>query len=153
MANREDMALDWDSGITKEDVESVNQHLPDGDYYFKVIKFEKARFNGSAKMQPSPMARVTIEVSSPDGLQNVWTENLILNKICIWKVHQFFQACGLIEHGFEGVLPWGKILGSSGRAKVSTREYDGKDGEKKKTNQVDKWLPPETEDAEDKEDY
>lgn len=153
MANREDMSLDWDSSLTKEDVESANQLLPDGEYYFRVIKFEKARFNGSAKMQPSPMAKVTIEVSFPDEMQNVWTENLILNKICIWKAHQFFQACGLIGHGYEGVLPWGRILGASGRAKVSTRTYDGKDGEKKKANQVDRWLPPEAEDTGKEEEY
>ncbi len=159
MANKEDIALDWDSALTSEDIAPMNQHLPDGEYYFKVVKFEKARFNGSAKMAPSPMAKITIEVSTPDDeeLQNTWTENLILNRKMIWKTHDFFVSCGLIQRGFEGVLPWSKVLGSGGRAKVTTRSYE-KDGEKKDANQVDKWLPPEEEPAEEasgkqEEDY
>ena len=50
MNNMPDAALDWDSEVTNEQREFVL--LPAGDYLFTVQSFERARYEGSAKLPP-----------------------------------------------------------------------------------------------------
>lgn len=58
MNNMPDAALDWDSEVTNEQREFVL--LPAGDYLFTVQSFERARYEGSAKLPPCSMAKLTI---------------------------------------------------------------------------------------------
>ena len=55
-----DGALDWDCEITSEGGEFTL--LPDGDYPFTVTKFERQRFDGSAKLPPCNKAELTLSV-------------------------------------------------------------------------------------------
>ncbi len=55
MNNMPDAALDWDSEVTNEQREFVL--LPAGDYLFTVQSFERARYEGSAKLPPCSMAK------------------------------------------------------------------------------------------------
>lgn len=57
MNNMPDAALDWDSEVTNEQREFVL--LPAGNYLFTVQSFERARYEGSAKLPPCSMAKLT----------------------------------------------------------------------------------------------
>ena len=55
-----DRAMSWDDEITNEQQEFVL--LPEGDYAFEVIGMERARFEGSAKLPPCSMAKLTLKI-------------------------------------------------------------------------------------------
>ena len=55
-----DRALNWDDEFTNEQQEFVL--LPEGDYAFEVTGMERARFEGSAKLPPCSMAKLTLKI-------------------------------------------------------------------------------------------
>ena len=52
-----DRALGWDDEFTNVSQDFVL--LPEGEYYFEVTGMERARFEGSAKLPPCSMAKLT----------------------------------------------------------------------------------------------
>ena len=58
-----DRALSWDDEFTNEQQEFVL--LPEGDYAFEVTGMERARFEGSAKLPPCSMAKLTLKIFIP----------------------------------------------------------------------------------------
>ena len=55
--NTTDRALDWDDEVSNEQPEFVL--LPEGEYAFEVTELERARYEGSAKLPPCKMAKLT----------------------------------------------------------------------------------------------
>ena len=125
MGNTEDMgaALDWDSEIEKEKEFVL---LPAGEYDFTVIGFERQRFDGSEKMAPCPMAKLTLEVSNGKDKTTVF-DRLYLSTKAEWRLSGFFGAIGQKKHGERLRMNWQQVIGSRGRAKVGVRTYNGKD--------------------------
>jgi len=115
-------AFDWDSEISRE---SEFVLLPDGEYEFTVTNMERQRFDGSDKMAPCPMAKVTLEVLSRDGNVTI-SDRLLLNSKLEWKLSAFFGSIGQKKHGDKLKMNWGAVVGSTGHAKIGTREYNGK---------------------------
>ena len=115
-------ALDWDSEIEKESEFTL---LPDGEYPFTVINMERQRFDGSEKMAPCPMAKITIEINTREGSATIF-DRLMLNKKMEWKLSSFFGSIGQKKHGDKLKMDWGRVVGSTGHAKIGTREYNGK---------------------------
>lgn len=58
--NTTDRALSWDDEFTNEQQEFVL--LPEGEYAFEVTGMERARFEGSAKLPPCSMAKLTLKI-------------------------------------------------------------------------------------------
>lgn len=136
--------LGWDSAIENEGSEFVVAEP--GDYNFVVTGFERARFQGSAKMPPCNQARLTIRLEIPgeSGLCEV-KHNLFLHSKTEWKLCEFFAAIGQRQSGQRIVPNWNAVVGSRGRCKVTKRSFTSKNNPGKPlwTNDIDKFYPAE----------
>lgn len=56
--------LGWDDEITKDDDFAL---LPEGDYNFTVVKFNRGRHNGSAKLPACNKAEIELKVDDGKG--------------------------------------------------------------------------------------
>lgn len=131
--------LDWDEAIELNP--STFVLLPEGEYDFKVIKFERQRHTGSAKLTPCPKAAITVEVSGVNGTTQI-THNLFLHTKTQGLLSAFAISIGQGKQGDVVKLDWSKVLGATGRAKVAVRKYTKKDGTEAETNDIKEFLPP-----------
>lgn len=132
------IAMSWDEIIENDSSFTL---LPEGDYDFEVIKFERGRFEGSAKMCACPMAIFSIKCSNNVESSTI-THNLMLNKKLEWKLCEFFTSIGDRKHGEQLRPNWGSTLGKKGRCKVGIREWTNNNGETKKSNEITKFYEP-----------
>lgn len=140
MAENIDRELDWDEGIELNP--SSFTILPEGEYEFKVTKFERQRHPGSAKLPSCPKAVLTLEVSGPDGASAIITHNLFLHTKTQGLLSAFFISIGQGKQG-ETVKPdWSKVVGATGRASIGIRKYEKKDGSTGEANEIRQFLPP-----------
>lgn len=128
-------SLDWDAEIEKEAPEYIT--LPDGDYEFKVVSFERTRYNGGEKLPACWQAKLKLQVTVPDGVATI-NHNLFLHSRYEGFLSAFFNCIGQKKHGEKFKMDWSKVPGSHGRAKIGHREYDGKT-----FNEVKRFLEPE----------
>lgn len=133
--------LDWDGQIENDGADFTL--LPEGEYDFQVKNFTRARHPGSAKLPPCNKAVLSIDLMDEDGrtLSNI-DHNLFLHTKTEGLLCQFFRSIGARKHGEKLVMDWNKIIGKAGRCKVIVRDWQGKDGTKKQSNQIDKFLDP-----------
>ena len=130
--------LDWDSEIS-HDSEFVL--LPDGEYYFTVKKFDRARHNGSDKLPPCNKAVLTLEVT--DGKNKTTIEhNLFLHQKTEGFLCEFFTAIGHRKHGEPLRMNWPAVVGAKGRCKVYVDKWTGRDGQQKEANKIKKFVEP-----------
>lgn len=143
MANElNNTVFDWDSPIPY--TESGFTLLPDGDYPFTVTAFERGQHNGSAKLPPCPKAILTLEVDGGDAGRATVTHNLFLHGRCAGLITEFLVSVGLMQPGEDlARIPWNKVEGSHGVCTLGVREWTGNDGEKRKSNQVRRFLRPQ----------
>lgn len=140
MSNQnEGRALDWNDAIQNDGADFVL--LPEGDYPFRVTKFERSRFNGSQKMPPCNCAKLTIEVGDADQ-STVLTNNLFLHTKTEGIICSFFRSIGARQHGERIVMDWSKVVDATGMCRVGVRSWVGQDGEKRTSNEIKKFLPP-----------
>ena len=128
-------ALNWDDEITKDSTFTL---LPDGDYDFKVVNFERAWYEGSDKIPPCNKAVITIRVESPTGEEAELKENLFLTTKTEGLLSAFFTAIGQKKKGEPLRMNWNKVIGSTGKAKIGQRTYNDS-----VFNTVKRWLSPE----------
>ena len=74
-------ALGWDDEINNEESFEL---LPEGDYTFKVTKFERGRFDGSDKLPACNKATITCEVSDGTNKGTI-ADGLLLCSKMEWK--------------------------------------------------------------------
>ena len=122
--NTTDRALSWDDEFTNEQQEFVL--LPEGDYAFEVTGMERARFEGSAKLPPCSMAKLTLKIFGGAKGDATVTDRLYLHT----------KTQGLLGAFFE----------SMGWCKLGIREYTKQSGphagETGQSNEVTRFLPP-----------
>lgn len=138
-----DIAMGWEDTIENDNEFIV---LPEGDYDFKIIDFERKRFEGSTKMSACPKAEVSIKLynkNDPSSNSTTIKENLLLNRRMEWKLCQFFTALGLRKHGEPLKMNWNAIKGKKGRCKVIINKYVTDKGEEKENNRIDKFYEPD----------
>ena len=135
--------IDWDYDFTEADYQDEVATLPPGVYPYEILKVEKTSFQGSAKLAPGPMARVTVELDGGDLGRGLATVSFVLNKQLLWKIAQFFVSCGLRKHGERGSMPWDEAVHEKGMCHVTTRKYTDKYGTEREVQDVDKWLDPD----------
>ena len=127
-------ALNWDDEIQQESTFTL---LPEGDYSFKVVNFERAWYDGSEKIPPCNKAIITIRIEDEVGTAEL-KENLFLTTKTEGLLSAFFSSIGQKKKGEPLRMNWNKVIGSSGRVKISTRSYNDNT-----YNQVKRWLSPE----------
>lgn len=127
--------LGWDDTIEKESAGFIT--LPEGDYVFKVLEFQRARHEGSEKLPPCNKAVITLAIETPEGEAQI-RHNLFLHSRTEGMVSAFFIGIGLKKHGEPLKMDWPKVIGRTGKAKISVREYNGK-----QYNDVKRFLDPD----------
>lgn len=139
MAEYLDRELGWEDEIEKD---SEFMLLKEGDYNFSVETFERARYPGSDKLPPCPKAIVRIHIESPEGSTTI-NHNLFLHTKCEGMLSAFFEAIGQKKKGERINMNWNQVPGSTGRCKVTIRNYKNKDGEDRQSNQISRFYPKE----------
>jgi hypothetical protein len=138
MAEELSRELDWDEGI--ELTQGGFEVLPEGEYEFTVVKFERQRHAGSDKLPSCPKAVLTLDMKNAEGRGQV-THNLFLHTKTQGLLSAFFVSIGQGNVGDKIKLDWGKVPGATGRAKVTIRKFTKKDGSEGESNDVT-FLPP-----------
>ena len=131
--------LEWDSEIQND---STFQLLPEGDYNFEVVSFERARHNGSAKLPPCWKAVLTVRVWSEAGETTV-KHNLFLHSSVEGMLCAFFTAIGQRSPGERIRMDWSRVPGSFGRCKLGVRKWTGDNGQTYESNQIVKFYEPD----------
>ena len=135
--NNNNLALEWNDSIENDGQEFIL--LPEGDYNFTVIDFERGRFNGSAKIPACNKAIITVQVESKEGIATVKFD-LILYRSLEFRLSGFFRSIGQKKHGEKLQMDWTKIIGKKGRAHFKQRSYVNLNGEEKFVNDVDRFI-------------
>ncbi len=141
-----DKIVDWD--VTEADPDDGSHGgwtvLEEGYYPFTVQRFERGRFEGSAKMQACPMAVVTLAVQGANGEEARVTERMFMVERLLWKVTSLMEAVGTgrNERG-KVIIDWSGLEGRGGWLKLKRRTYTGRDGEQRETNDVERFCKPE----------
>lgn len=135
--NNVERELDWGDTLVNDGNEFIL--LPAGEYEFEVTKFERGRFNGSAKMPACPKAELTFKIESPKGTAFV-SEQLLLHTKMEWRLSAFFAAIGQKKKGQPLQMNWNTVVGSKGRCKIIINKYTNKDGVERENNRVDSYI-------------
>lgn len=137
MENNLGKVFDWDGVIQNDSPEFVT--LPAGDYVFEVLKIEKARHNGSAKLPPCPKAIVTLAIEGEQG-RSIFKHNLFLHSATEGMLCAFFTAIGLRKHGEPLQMNWSVVTGCKGRAKIDIRTWVSDKGNDCAANEVKQFY-------------
>ena len=113
--------------------------LPDGVYPFEVKDLIRGTHNGSEKLPPCPKATIKLEVEYNDTKVTL-TDDLFLIKRMEWKLSSFFRAIGQKKQGERIHMDWDKVIGSTGRASITTHRFINADGREIEVNKVSKYL-------------
>ena len=139
-----DRALNWDDEFTNEQQEFVL--LPEGDYAFEVTGMERARFEGSAKLPPCSMAKLTLKIFGGAKGDATVTDRLYLHTKTQGLLGAFFESIGQCKRGETFRPRWNEVVGARGWCRLGIREYTkqsgpnaGKTGQ---SNEVTRFLPP-----------
>ena len=143
MNNTEGRAFGWDEEVTNEQQEFIL--LPEGDYRFEVIGMERARYDGSAKLPPCLMAKLTLKVFGDAKGDTTVTDRLYLHTKTQGLLGAFFESIGQCKRGETFRPRWNEVVGAKGWCRLGVREYTktsgpnvGKTGQ---ANEVLRYLP------------
>jgi hypothetical protein len=139
MAENLGRELSWDDQIENDSTFTL---LPDGDYEFEVVDFERARHQGSDNLPPCNKAIVHIKIDGKEKGRTTIKHNLYLHSTTEGLLCAFFVALGLRKHGEKVAMPWNKIIGCKGRAKVGIRKYKDKNGDEQEINEIKRFYDP-----------
>ena len=132
--------LGWNDVIENDSPEFVI--LPDGDYDFEVIDFERGRHNGSEKLPPCNKAIVHIRIEGKEGVSTI-KHQLFLHTITEGMLCAFFAGIGQRQKGEKMKMNWNAVVGSKGRCKVGTRKWTNDEGKEMVFNEIKKFYEPE----------
>jgi hypothetical protein len=139
-----DRAFDWNDTIENDSSFTL---LPEGDYPFTVVSFERGEHAGSDGIPPCKKAVLTLEIDGGALGTTEIKENLFLHSRMEWKLCQFFTAIGQRKRGEQLRMDWSRVPGARGMARLVVNEYDEKKngqktGNKRQNNRVDTYLEP-----------
>ena len=139
-----DRELGWDDEIEKDGGDFVL--LPDGDYNFEVIDFERGRHPGSEKLPACNKATLHIRIVAPEGTITL-QHNLFLHSKTEGMLSSFFASIGQKKKGEKVKMNWNVVTGSTGKLKLGSKTYT-KDGEVKGPfNEIKKFYEYEGSEA------
>lgn len=128
--------MGWEDEIQHD---SEFQLLPEGDYNFQVVNFQRGRHAGSDKLPPCNKAILTIKLWNGSASTTL-EHNLFLHSKCEGLLCEFFTAIGQRKHGEKLVPRWNELIGSTGTCKVSVRKWEGRDGDKRESNDIKRFY-------------
>lgn len=131
--------LTWDSEI--EDTGPSFVLLPEGDYDFEVVHWERSRYEGGPRLPACPMAIVHLRVKGESGETTIH-HRLFLHSRTQGLLFDFFVGIGLMKRGEKATMPWNQIVGRTGRAKVGIRTWTGNDGKERQSNEIERFYEP-----------
>lgn len=146
MADLLERALDWNDEIENDSHQWTV--IPEGDYHFGVIGFERGWHGGSEKIPACNKAVVRLTILGPeypfkpDRLGEVST-NLFLHSKFEWKLCQFFTAIGLRRHGEKLRMDWNRVMGAEGDCHIGIRKWTGNDGKEHESNEITEFYDPD----------
>lgn len=129
--------LNWDDEISKESEFTL---LPEGDYNFTVVGFNRGRHNGSAKLPACNKAELELKVDDGKGNTGTILHNLFLHTKTEGMISAFLIAIGQKKHGEPTRPNWNAMVGAQGRCKVGIHEWVNDKGETMKNNQIKKFY-------------
>ena len=127
--------LDWDSEISAESSFTV---LPEGEYSFRVVEFERQYHNGSEKLPSCPKASLKIEIDGGEKGKSFVTHNLFIHRKTEGLLCEFFTAIGQKKHGEPLKMNWQTVIGATGKCKIGIRIYNDNE-----YNEIKKFLKPD----------
>ena len=140
MASTKGYAIGWDDEII-DPGEPEFVLLTPGVYDFTITGFERGHFDGSEKMDACSMAKLTLRCSNGIQETTVFT-NLFLSSAVAFKLSKFAKSIGDMpagdSKGQKFHVDWNNIIGKSGKCRIKTRVYNGKD-----YNDVDDFIVPD----------
>lgn len=137
----EEREFDWDDEIEHDSPDFIL--LPEGDYDFEVIKYERGRFNGSPNFPPCNKAIIHIKIEAPEGM-NIIKHNLFMHSKSEGKLCEFFAGIGQRQKGEKLKMNWPAVPESRGRAKVTVRHWKNDEkGTEGDVNEIKKFYPYE----------
>lgn len=140
MASTKGYAIGWDDEII-DPGEPEFVLLTPGVYDFTVTGFERGHFDGSEKMDACSMAKLTLRCTNGIQETTVFT-NLFLSSAVAFKLSKFAKSIGDMpagdSKGQKFHVDWNNIIGKSGKCRIKTRVYNGKD-----YNEVDDFIVPD----------
>ena len=140
MASTKGYAIGWDDEIV-DPGEPEFVLLTPGIYDFTVTGFERGHFDGSEKMDACSMAKLTLRCTNGIQETTVFT-NLFLSSAVAFKLSKFAKAIGDMPvestAGQKFHVDWNNIIGKSGKCRIKTRVYNGRD-----YNDVDDFIVPD----------
>lgn len=116
--------------------------LPEGDYDFEVVGFERGRHPGSDKLPPCNKATLNIKIKGAAG-QTTIKHNLFLHTKTEGLLCAFFVGIGQRKHGEKLTMNWNTVVGSTGRCKIGVRKWKKETGEESTFNEIRKFYEPE----------
>ncbi len=128
--------LGWDDEISNDGFKLI----PDGDYNFTVVNFQRDRFSGNDKTPECNKAIITLRVNYEGENADIKHTFFMLRKN-EWQLSQFFTSIGQKKHGEPLKMNWSRVIGSSGRCRIGKRTYNGNE-----YNEVKKFYEPQPED-------
>lgn len=135
--------LDWTSSIENDSTFTL---LPNGDYDFEVVSFERGRYTPgpNGKLPECNKAVLSIKVTDEEGQSSTITHNLFLHSSTEGMLCAFFTGIGQRKHGEKFTMNWNAVIGSKGRCKIGTRKWKGNDGEERESNEIKEFYEPES---------
>lgn len=131
--------LGWDDPIENDGPEFTL--LPEGDYDFTVVGFERGRHNGSEKLPPCNKAVLSIKLEGRAGTTTI-NHNLFLHTKTEGLLCSFFNSIGQRKHGERITMNWNAVTGSTGRCKVGIRKWTSNEGKEYSSNEIKKFYEP-----------
>nr|DAS57673.1 MAG TPA: Protein of unknown function (DUF669) [Caudoviricetes sp.] len=140
MASTKGYAIGWDDEII-DPGEPEFVLLTPGIYDFTVTGFERGHFDGSEKMDACSMAKLTLRCTNGIQETTVFT-NLFLSSAVAFKLSKFAKSIGDMpagdSKGQKFHVDWNNIIGKSGKCRIKTRVYNGRN-----YNEVDDFIVPD----------
>lgn len=134
--------LGWDDQIQNDGPDF--EVLPEGDYDFEVVSYERARHPGSANLPPCNKAVVSIKIAGAAG-QTTIKHNLFLHTKTEGLLCAFFTGIGQRKHGQKVTMNWNQVVGSKGRCKIGIRKFTNDKGDTLTFNEIKKFYEPKAE--------
>lgn len=134
--------LGWDDEISQEKTYTLIQ---EGDYRFRVDKFERGRHNGgSGKLPPCNKAILTLSIIDEDGNRLLdMNHNLFLHSSVEGLLSAFFISVGLKKHGEPLRMNWSAVTGTCGWCHIYIDKYTKDNGTEVEINRIKYFIDPE----------
>ena len=150
----DDEFMAWEDAFEADATAPEWKPLPAGTYPFVIEDVERSyvpdkKADGNDRMYGGcPEAIVTLRVTgkNEDGneVEAKITDKFTLHHNFKWKISQLFISVGLVKQGEQLRMNWPALVTRGGQCEVSIREYKGKDGKMKQTNQINRYCDPST---------